>query len=228
VGGRPLTDPARIRKIDSHGNPRGPSSARCAQPGRRQGRRTNAVFTIPLAERAPTPLSPLDADAQVAINFGRTIAADDEGTLHVVWFEDEGGPDSVWYRRSRDGGQTWEAPRHVAAVLQPQGTAVVAAAGPQVYIAWDDFTRGNGDIHLQRSTARGATWEAPFTLVGGPAPAFPSLAAFGDRVQLVWDDHRDGEHAELYTSGSRNGGESWALLSGFRARRTNPGCRQSL
>ena len=165
----------------------------------------------PLADRAATPLSPLDADAQVAINFGRSIAADDEGTLHVVWFEDEGGPGSVWHRRSPDGGQTWEAPRHVADVFQPQGTAVVAAAGAYVYVAWHDFTGGNPDIRLQRSTDRGATWEAPFTLVGGSAPsAFPSLAAFGERVRVVWGDNRDGEHAEIYTSGSCNGGESWS------------------
>ena len=183
----------------------------------------------PLADRAATPLSPLDADAQVAINFGRSIAADDEGTLHVVWFEDEGGPGSVWHRRSPDGGQTWEAPRHVADVFQPQGTAVVAAAGAYVYVAWHDFTGGNPDIRLQRSTDRRRD-------LGGAIHPSRRLRAL--RVPLSRRFRRTGAgglggitataSTPRFTRAARaTAVRAGALPNGFRARRTNPGCQRS-
>ena len=160
---------------------------------------------------APIALSPAGANAQVAINFGRSIAADDGGTVHAVWFEDEGAPGTVWHGRSTDGGETWEDPRLVADVFQPQGTAVVAASGANVYVAWHDFTRGNGDVFLQRSTDRGESWGPARAIVSGDAPsAFPSIAAFDDHVQVVWGDNRHDGYAEVYTMASHDAGETWA------------------
>lgn len=147
---------------------------------------------------------------RVAINFARALAVTDSG-VHAVWVQglDSG---SVWYRRSLDHGASWEPPVRLGDAKLPQeGMATIAAAGDAIFVAWHDLRPPNPRILLRRSLDGGQSWAPAKVLVDGPAAVFPSLAALGDAVQLVFANTPAGEQVqELYASRSENRGEDWS------------------
>ena len=150
-------------------------------------------------------------NARVAINFARTLAVTEGGALHAVWVEGGLADGEIWYGRSPDRGVTWEQPLRLGrAVLPPEGIVAVAAAGQVVYAAWHDFT-DRPHIVLRRSLDAGATWDPARVVVDGPAAAFPSLAARGESVQLVFANTPPAERLqEIYASRSADRGETWS------------------
>jgi len=96
----------------------------------------------------------------------------------------------VLFRRSIDGGATWDPPLNQPAVtLSAEGTRSifprVAASGNVVLIFWGDFT--NGDFVYRRSTDAGQTFGpiqvlyADFGSLGSP-----HVVASGSRIHVVW------------------------------------------
>jgi hypothetical protein len=81
----------------------------------------------------------------------------------------------------------------------------VARAGRQVYAAWHSFLPSGPTLVVRRSLDGGATWGAEIEVGAG---SYPSIAASGARVRLVWSDRREGQ-AEVYTRGSANAGSTW-------------------
>lgn len=79
--------------------------------------------------------------------------------VHVAWHQ---GPDSaggIWYRRSTDGGQTWNQSRRLTDTLGWGTTRPsLAASGSDVHLVWLDARRGFGQIYYKRSTDAGVTW----------------------------------------------------------------------
>jgi hypothetical protein len=91
-----------------------------------------------------------------------------------------------------------------------------------IYIAWQDRRNGNDDIYLARSDDGGASWSANFFVTDDPemtlqnqvAPAVaaetftwtlplgPSIPV--TTVVVAWEDWRDPEHPEIYTSWFRD------------------------
>jgi hypothetical protein len=115
-------------------------------------------------------------------------------TVDVVWTEGtfEGGPASVWYRRSEDSGATWAAavrisPLSVNAVDRP----AVARQGSTVLVSYTDMT--GGTFHFRRSVDGGATWHAVRTLgTTATLNAEPSHLAFGGGVlYAAWQSTGD-------------------------------------
>ena len=149
-------------------------------------------------------------NARVAINFVRALAVSEGGELHAVWVEGlEDG--AIWYGRSPDGGATWEQPFRLAEATLPQeGIAAVAASGDTVYVAWHDFSAPHPRIFMRRSFDAGESWEEERVVVDGPAASFPSIAARGDALQLVFANTPPGERLqEIHATRSEDRGETW-------------------
>ena len=149
-------------------------------------------------------------NARVAINFVRALAVTEGGELHAVWVESLADGE-IWYSRSPDGGARWEQPLRLGQGTLPQeGIAAVTAAGQVVYVAWHDFT-DRPRIFMRRSLDAGASWEPARVVVDGPAASFPSLAALGDSVQLVFANTPPGERLqEIHATRSEDRGETWS------------------
>jgi hypothetical protein len=87
----------------------------------------------------------------------------------------------------------------------------VAASGSLVHVVWYDFRDGGGtpEIYYKHSTDGGVSWAEDTRLTMNPAISwFPSIAASGSLVHLVWQDDRDGNN-EVYYKRSTDGGVSW-------------------
>ena len=148
--------------------------------------------------------------SELSFNFARSIAVGESRHVHAVWFDTQ-----IRYRRSVDGGRTWQEPLALSVPGVIAQHPAIAVAGRGVYVAWHEVRSAppTPQIVLRRSLDGGATWE-PEQRLTDPSihSAHPSIAATGTRVHVTWFDGRHGDVLpEIYTRHSRDGGATWAL-----------------
>jgi len=146
----------------------------------------------------------------LSFNFARTIAADQGGAVHVVWFDSRNGVAQIHYKQSMDGGRIWSP--DIPLSQSPIGAVhpTIAVDGPDLYVAWHDFRLGRPDIFLRHSRNRGMSWQAERRLTTDLVPgAHPSIAASADGVYVVWGGGTEGS-AEVYIRSSMDRGERWS------------------
>src|SRR5262245_38998743 len=62
-------------------------------------------------------------------NFARDVAADADGRVHVVWYDDRGGSFQVYTKRSLDRGGTWGGDLLLSTGFAEAEHPAIAAAG---------------------------------------------------------------------------------------------------
>ena len=180
----------------------------------------------------PQELTGSGFESEVWFNWGRSIAADDAGYVHMVYLENISGssPTSlgegrIHYLRSTDEGATW--PVHLS-LTGPDAMIVgrpkVAAFDARVYVAFQIVidlatpptyppSQPHATIAMVISDDRGLSWRAPFSVsanpVGSVAAAPPSVFARGPFVHVAWNDDRTQGAQEVYVRSSRNHGNTW-------------------
>ena len=67
----------------------------------------------------------------------------------------------------------------------------------RLHVVWYDARSGEDAIFYNRSANGGATWNIQDLQLNTPESGgyalVPDIACFGDRIYVVWEDHRDGE-----------------------------------
>jgi len=148
--------------------------------------------------------------------------------LHLIWPDSRhDGRWEIYYRRSPDGGKTWEPETRLThgVDLFRMGTA---ACGEALYMVWggksrlekvaagpDTWTWTWGEISYMRSPDGGRTWEQPVRLTRPSGSAQrPAIAASGPYVHVAWIDERDAAQEppwdwEVYYKRSTDGGATW-------------------
>ncbi len=81
----------------------------------------------------------------------------------------------------------------------------------EVYVVWEDYRDGKGEIFFNKSTDSGSTWLAsevklPITSTGNCM--MPSIACSGGWLHVAYVDDKNG-NKELYYMRSNDGGTSW-------------------
>jgi len=142
-------------------------------------------------------------------NFARSIAADGDGRVHIVWYDNRDGVTQIYYKRSLDHGRTWGADVRLAASSVRQEHPAIAARGDTIYIVWHSQQDNSSNIFLKRSTDGGTDWEPEVQISTSDRAAHASIAVAGTNVHVVWGDHRDGEQAEVYIRSSGDDGMNW-------------------
>lgn len=148
-----------------------------------------------------------------------------KNTVHVAWTDERndtmectlGGicREEEYYRRSLDGGSTWEP--ELRLTTDPEGAQRESWAPSlsvwenTVHLAFFDKRTELFQIYYKRSLDNGATWDADRLLSSGQGPLFavrPSLMAAGNAVHVVWFEFQDFA-ADIYHRSSQDGGSSW-------------------
>jgi len=146
--------------------------------------------------------------------------------VYVVWSDDTPGITDIYFRKSTDGGATWQTRMKLTNNAGSSGGADIAVSGSNVYVVWHDNTPGNYEIFFRKSTDGGATWQTAKRLSNNTGYSFdPRIAINGLNLFLVWDDDTP-EDCEIYFRKSTDGGATWQTarkISNYPGESTVPG-----
>ena len=138
------------------------------------------------------------ADTYSAGQKSIAIYKDSNGNVNIytVWADDSLGVSQVWFRKSSDGGNTFDDPVPVdnEGVFDDQFSPMVAVDGNgNVFIMWEDHGEGDADIFIKKYDSSGFGSSQKVNLdIGGftDQDTTPSIAinSLGD-IYVVWE-HR--------------------------------------
>jgi hypothetical protein len=102
--------------------------------------------------------APRRATSDPADNFYPMIAAQGDGLVYLVWFDDRDGPLNLWARRSTDGGGTWTGDvrlsraEGIRGIYGEYGGLGIDGRG-RLHVAWPE-----GTGHVSTPEGTGGTW----------------------------------------------------------------------
>jgi hypothetical protein len=128
------------------------------------------------------------------------LVADPSSCLHLIWGGNAAGNYEIYYKRSKDGGETWTAAERLTWTSESSTCPAMAAdpSGP-LCVVWADNTPENWEIYYKRSTNGGVDWTAAQRLTWGSGYSYSPALVVDDSglVHLVRDDSGSPQ-AEIY------------------------------
>jgi len=130
--------------------------------------------------------------------------------VYVVWQDDAPGNEEIYFRKSTDGGATWQSKMRLTNNTGVSLIPEIIVNGSNVYVVWYDNTfGGNYDVYLRKSTDYGVTWQTQKRLTNNIGDSsIPNIAFSGSNVYVVWCDATPGNY-EIYLRKSKDGGATW-------------------
>jgi hypothetical protein len=126
--------------------------------------------------------------------------------VHVVWHDDTSTNLEILYRRSTDGGASFEASKNLSGNVGISFSPAIAVSGSTIHVVWNDDTPTNFDIFYRRSTNNGAAFHPIKNLSANTGDSNgPSIAASGNNVHVVWHDITSTNLDILYRRSLDNG-----------------------
>jgi hypothetical protein len=172
----------------------------------------NFTFSIDNCFSQWQPEVRLTNDPAVTYNSftgARSIAASGS-YVHTTFTDDRAGNFDVYYKRSIDGGATFEADRQLTSDLSNSHNSAIAVSGSNVCIVWYDSRDGNRELYYKVSNDNGDTWTADTRLTNNSGESWhPSVTVNGSIVQIVWFDDTPGNN-EIFYKRSNDGGNTWS------------------
>jgi len=130
-------------------------------------------------------------------------------SVYLVWSDLTPGDQEIFFRKSIDGGVTWQGSKRLSYSDDLSSYPDIAVSGSDVYVVWSDYTPGNYDIYFRKSADGGATWEKTQRLTANAGDSwYPKIAVIGAKICVVWSDYTPG-NAEIYFRKSIDGGATW-------------------
>jgi len=118
---------------------------------------------------------------------GPALAYSGKGILHVVWFTQGKNRQGLFYARSSDGGQHFEAPQSLGNTETMNSRPDVHGLGNTVWRTWKEMDDHGSHIMLQSSLDNGQTWSAVRNIANATGTAdHPLLVDDNKQVYLSW------------------------------------------
>ena len=148
--------------------------------------------------------------ASLAFSKGQPGIAASGDKVYLVWDGIQQNA-AVSFSLSTDKGATFGSAIEIGNPAGFINEPNVAVSGDDVYVVWGGAPPEGGayEVHFARSTDGGLTFGAPRNLSGAPG-AFPSVAASGDNVYVLWND---GGIQKTTLMKSTNNGNTFAEIS---------------
>jgi hypothetical protein len=149
--------------------------------------------------------------------WGKDIAVDSSGNLHLAWCDHiDLSHSDIYYKKSTDGGTTWSTSQRLtwtsASSLAP---AITADGYGNLHVVWreESTPSGNWEIYYKKSPDGGTTWLTSQRLTwtsGGSIDPDIAVDSSGN-LHLVWagDPPSEPYALELYYKKSTDGGTAW-------------------
>lgn len=159
------------------------------------------------------------------------MTADDSGNVYITWLDDRDGTEHIYFNKSSDGGQTFEASDIRIDTGSDKGNhPQIFSTGDKddpnviynghmvndqkyIFITWVDTRNGRTDIFFNMSSDHGATWLPTEKKInngdGISTVDHPFIAADSEgRVWIIWQDTRNGT-TDLFLNISTDFGATW-------------------
>jgi hypothetical protein len=142
-------------------------------------------------------------------NWYPDIATDGNNNIHVVWEGGHSGSFEIYHKKSTNGGETWTTKRLTWTSSSPGKAAIATDTNNSINIVWQDYTPGNYEIYLKRSTNGGVSWITKRLTWSSALSINPKIATdSNNHIHVIYEDDTPGNR-ELYYKKSTNGGVSW-------------------
>ncbi len=129
--------------------------------------------------------------------------------VHTVWQDTRDGNYEIYYKRSTNGGVSWDAVSRLTNGIEISQVASISVTGQSVHIVWEEFLGNNQEVYYIRSTNNGANWEPEIRLTNNTADSqYPAIFSAGSSIHIVWEDYREG-NPEIFYKRSTDGGATW-------------------
>lgn len=142
-------------------------------------------------------------------NEGRSVTrsiASEGSAVHVAWIDDTNGNLDVLFRRSVDGGKTFDATVNLSNNHGNSEFVVLDAEGPAIYAVWIDDVYGNAEIFFRESQDAGLTFGSTLNLSNNQGSSeAPMVLSEGSNVYVVWHDDTEGNFDVLFRASYDNG-----------------------
>jgi len=145
------------------------------------------------------------------------IAVDDPSVscsgsfTYLVWPDDRSWEWVLYYKRSMDGGVTWDTTDNRLSFTPDNAySPSISSSDSNVHVAWQVTPQSGqgGRIFYKHSTDFGTLWSQDTCLVD--SAVLPSLVVSGSMVHLVWCDGRHSIAYNLYYKKSTDNGVTWS------------------
>ena len=131
--------------------------------------------------------------------------------VYASWIEKSGdNSTNIIFAKSDDSGNSFGTPLHVTHNMGNSGIPKLYSDGNQVYLAWEDNSRGDYEIFLSKSSDSGASFHVPVDISTTTGQSgTPEVIVSGNNVYAVWMDNTSGTYDIFFTK-STDGGETFA------------------
>jgi len=148
---------------------------------------------------------PAYEDHASGVNSNGQISASDD-SIYVVWQDTTTGNSEILFRRSSDGGSTFENTINLSSNSAPSLHPILLVEGNHVFVVWEDKSTGGGDVFYRRSEDGGASFGGTINLSETSAGSYrPKLANHGDHLYVIWLDKSLGKTNVHFKKSSDDG-----------------------
>ena len=140
------------------------------------------------------------------------VAVDSSNHVHIVWGDPSSGNFEIFYRKSTDGGQTWDSAKKLTWNAGDSNFAALAVnSSSGIHVVWYDDTPGNHEIYSRRSTNGGSTWTVTKRLTWNSGSSYhPTITVDStNNIHMTWNDDSNDGNFEIYCKRSTDGGSTW-------------------
>ena len=130
----------------------------------------------------------------------KNIAVEPNGKIHVVFSDGRSGGYDIYYKRYT--GSYWTADYKFTATGAQHYPAVAVDVSHKIHVVWTDYRHGSSsysasEIYYRRYEA--GSWLDEERLTYSGSARYPSVAAYGSEVHLVWEDSKTGSCNVYYS-----------------------------
>lgn len=142
------------------------------------------------------------------------VSCDTNGNVYVTWRDNRNNSWDIYFDRSTDYGTNWlsDDMRLDSGTGTSGFPQITCNDQGSVYVVWDDYRNGQGDIYLNSSQDYGATWQAQDIRLDSDLPypgisSSPQMSADeAGHVYVVWHDSKA---SQIYYNYSSDYGINW-------------------
>ena len=130
-------------------------------------------------------------------HHGPSLAVDNAGKVHAVWFSGAANRTGLYYSRSgRKGSAVYSStPMRFGDHKAQSSHPYISLVGSNVFIVWKEFRQGKSVVRSMQSRDSGNSWTSPRTLLTTDGPSdHPLLVGNDQKLYLSWNTDRQGLH----------------------------------